>query len=196
MAAYKKVAQIIQLRTRLAPSVFESNPKSSSVGLNKALRSVIWGEGTSRIFAIVNQGTSAQTFILPTGNSWYDYLAGSSTLMAEGTSLTLAAGDMKVYTATKFNLPNIPDNYIFVGVEDVVEDGKLASLYPSMATDFVTVTADEQITAVQLMALSGKVYKPAYTEDGLVDVAPYEPGLYLLVVRFETFERAFKVIKL
>ena len=81
-------------------------------------------------------------------------------------------------------------------VYDVVEDGKLASLYPSMATDFVTVTADEQITAVQLMALSGKVYKPAYTEDGLVDVAPYEPGLYLLVVRFETFERAFKVIKL
>ena len=196
MAAYKKVAQIIQLRTRLAPSVFESNPKSSSVGLNKPLRSVIWGEGNSRIFAIVNQGTSAQTFTLPTGNSWYDYLAGSSTLMAEGTSLTLAAGDMKVYTAKKFNLPNIPDNYIFVGVEDVVEDGKLASLYPSMATDFVTVTADEQITAVQLMALSGKVYKPAYTEDGLVDVAPYEPGLYLLVVRFETFERAFKVIKL
>jgi hypothetical protein len=121
--------------------------------------------------------------------------------MAAGTSISLPAGDMKVYTAKKFTLPTIPDSYtaedfVYVGVEDVVEDGKLASLYPSMATDFVTVTADEQITAVQLMALSGKVYKPAYTEDGLVDVAPYEPGLYLLVVRFETFERAFKVIKL
>ena len=193
MAAYKKVGQIIQLRTRLASSVFNGNPASADVSSNKQLRSVIWGTGNERIFAIVNQGTSSQTFTLPTGNSWYDYLAGSTSLMAEGTSLTLPAGEMKVYTAKKFTLPNIPDNYTFVGINDVEAESK-ATVYPTIATDFITVTAEEAITDVRMMALSGKTYAPAYSEDGVVEVEGYEAGMYLLIVRFETFEQAFKVI--
>ena len=200
MAAYKKTAQIIQLRTRLLPSVFAGNPTSSDLGANRALRSVIWGEGTNRIFVITNHGTTEQSFTLPTGNSWYDYLAGGTTSMAAGTALKLAAGDIKVYTAKKIALPVIPDSYsdkdfVYVGVEDVNAD-KPASVYPSVANDFITINAEEEITNVQLMALSGQVYAPEYSEDGVVEVAGYNPGLYLLVVRFETFERAFKVIKL
>ena len=200
MAAYKKTAQIIQLRTRLLPSVFAGNPTSSDVGANRALRSVIWGEGTNRIFVITNHGTTEQSFTLPEGNSWYDYLAGGTTSMAAGTALKLAAGDIKVYTAKKIALPVIPDSYsdkdfVYVGVEDVNAD-KPASVYPSVANDFITINAEEEITNVQLMALSGQVYAPEYSEDGVVEVAGYNPGLYLLVVRFETFERAFKVIKL
>ena len=196
MNQYKKLGQLIQLRTKLAPSVFSGNPTSSDLASGKQLRSVIYGNGNSRIFIIANLGTSSKSFTLPTGNSWYDYLAGSPSQLAAGTSISLAAGDIKAYTATKYNLPDVPNAYAFVGIEDVeAEELAKSSIYPSITSDFVKIDSEEAISDVQVVALSGAVYSPKYTEEGVVDVNSLEEGMYLLVVRFETYERAFKFIK-
>ena len=195
MSAYQKLGQMIQLRTKIAPSVFAGNPTSSDLASGKSLRSVIWGSGNSRIFVISNLGTSAQNFTLPSGNSWYDYLAGSTSQLAAGKSISLAAGDVKVYTASKYTLPDVPNSYTFVGIEDVEAEDAKSSIYPSITSDFVKIDSEEAISDVQVVALSGAVYSPKYTEEGVVDVNSLEEGLYLLVVRFETYERAFKFIK-
>lgn len=193
MNAYQKLGQIIQLRTKLAPSVFEGNPTSSDLGTGKALRSVIWGSGNTRIFVLANFGTSTQSFSLPTGNNWYDYLAGSAQLLSGGANMSIAAGDVKVYTATKYNLPSVPNKYDYVGIGELEEAPK-ATIYPSVTSDYVTINAEEEISEVKLMSLSGQTYAPKYTEEGLVDVQGYDAGLYLLVVRFQSYETAFKVI--
>ena len=57
------------------------------------------------------------------------------------------------------------------------------------------IDSEEAISEVQVVALSGAVYTPKYTEEGVVDVDFLEEGMYLLVVRFQTYERAFKFIK-
>lgn len=193
--AYKKTAQIFQLRTRIAPSVFEGNPTSADLAHGKQLRSVIWGSGNNRIFIIANVGTTAQNFTLPTGNNWFDYLAGSTSQLTAGKSISLAGGDVKVYTASKYNLPDVDVTKLFVGIEDVEAEDAKSSIYPSITSDFVKIDSEEAISDVQVVALSGAVYSPKYTEEGVVDVNSLEEGLYLLVVRFETYERAFKFIK-
>lgn len=194
MKAYQKVGQIIQLRTRLAPAVFEGNPTSADLAHGKQLRSVIWGSGNNRIFVLANVGTTSMSYALPTGNSWYDYLENGTTQLPGGKSMTIGGGEVKIFTATRYNLPDVPNKYDFsVGINEVQDDGR-ASIYPTISSDFVTIDADEAISDVKLMALSGQTYSPNYTEDGLVDVRAYDAGLYLLVVRFQTYERAFKVI--
>jgi hypothetical protein len=196
MNSYQKLGQIIQLRTKLAPNVFKGNTTSSDLNHGKALRSVIWGNGNSRIFVLANFGTTAQSYTLPTGNNWYDYLEGSPSQLNGGKSMSIAAGDVKVFTATKYALPQIPTKYDFssaVGVEDLQDEPK-ASIYPTITSSFVTIDAEEEISDVQLMALSGQTYAPAYTAEGLVNLQDYDAGMYLLIVRFQTYERAFKVI--
>lgn len=196
MNQYKKLGQLIQLRTRIAPNVFAGNPTSSDLASGKALRSIIWGSGNNRIFIIANLSTSAQSFTLPTGNNWYDYLAGSTSQLAAGKSISLLAGEIKAYTASKYTLPDVPNAYAFVGIEDVeAEELAKASIYPSITSDFVKIDSEEAISEVQVVALSGAVYTPKYTEEGVVDVDFLEEGMYLLVVRFQTYERAFKFIK-
>lgn len=193
MNAYQKIAQIIQLRTKLAPKTFEGNPTSSDLSAGKALRSVIWGSGNSRIFVLANFGTTAQSYTLPTGNNWYDYLAGSTQVLSGGKSMSIAGGDVKVFTASKYDLPNVPNRYDYVGIGELEEAPK-ATIYPSVTSDFVTIDAEEEISDVKLVALSGQTYSPNYTEDGLVDVRAFDAGLYLLVVRFQSYETAFKII--
>ena len=193
--AYKKTAQIIQLRTKLAPSVFAGNPTSSDLKHGKQLRSITWGSGNNRIFIIANVGTSNKNFTLPTGNSWYDYLAGSSAQLAAGKSISLAGGDIKVYTAKKYNLPDVDITDLFVGIEDVEAEESKSSIYPSITSDFIKIDSEEAISDVQVVALSGAMYSPKYTEEGVVDVNFLEEGMYLLVVRYQTYEQAYKFIK-
>ena len=151
--------------------------------------------GNNRIFIIANVGTTAQNFTLPTGNNWFDYLAGSTSQLTAGKSISLAGGDVKVYTASKYNLPDVDVTKLFVGIEDVEAEAAKSSIYPSVTSDFIKIDSEEAISDVQVVALSGAVYSPKYTEEGVVDVNSLEEGLYLLVVRFETYERAFKFIK-
>ena len=194
--AYKKTGQILQLRTKIAPSVFEGNPTNTDLAHGKQLRSVTWGSGNNRIFIIANIGTTSKNFTLPTGNAWYDYLAGSPSQLAAGKSISLAGGDVKVYTASKYSLPDVDITKLFVGIEDVeAEEMAKSSIYPSITSDFVKIDAEEAISDVQVVALSGAMYSPKYTEEGVVDVTSLEEGMYLLVVRFQTYERAFKFIK-
>ena len=117
MQAYQKVAQIIRLRTRLLPTVFEGNPTAASLGSRKALRTIQWG---SNVFAAGNFAASGtQTVSLPSG-TWYDYLGGATKAAA---SYTLQPGEVKVFTGSQITAPEIPSHYNFkVPVENVFFD--------------------------------------------------------------------------
>ena len=115
MRAYQKTGQIIQLRTRLMPEVFEGNPTATSIGSGKALRTIQWG---SNVFVAGNFSTSGtQSVTLPSG-TWYDYLAGGSNASS---TYTLQPGEVKVFTGKKVTLPSVPAAYSNIeGIEDIV----------------------------------------------------------------------------
>jgi hypothetical protein len=120
MSQYQMIGQINQLRTRLLPEVFEGNPTAQDIAHGRPIRSVTWGEGINRVFIVANVSVDPQEITLPEGTAnWYDYLANNSNSTAEGTKVTLKAGEVKVYTAQYFQLPEVPSEYIFGEWTDV-----------------------------------------------------------------------------
>ena len=109
MAQYAKVAQACQLRTRLLPEVFTGDPTTVSVGSGKAVRTIQWG---SDVFVVANfHATSAQDATLPAG-TWYDYYAGGTSVVG-GTTLSLHAGEVRIFTGKTVELPEVPQSFDF-----------------------------------------------------------------------------------
>lgn len=115
MAAFQKVGQIIQLRTRLLPEVFEGNPTKVDIGGGKKLRTIQWG---SDVFVAGNFDVAGdQTVTLPSG-TWYNYFAQAKQTT---TTVTLKPGEVAIFTGKEVKLPEMPAGYEFyTDVEDVV----------------------------------------------------------------------------
>lgn len=99
VAAYTKCAQAIQLRTKIMPDVFAGNPTAQTIGSGAKVRSVQWG---SKVYVAANFDISSQTATLPSG-TWYDYYDGGT----RSGSITLQAGELKIFTDTQVALPTI-----------------------------------------------------------------------------------------
>ena len=102
VAAYEKCAQGIQLRTHIMPEVFAGDPTATALGSGVAVRYVQWG---SDVYVVANfDAASQQTASLPSGN-WYDYYAGGGSPVSG--SITLAPGEVKIFTGRQVELPQI-----------------------------------------------------------------------------------------
>lgn len=120
MKQYAKVAQAIQLRTKIMPEVFEGNPTSANIA-TAAVKSVQWG---SDVFVVANfHPSDSKEVSLPSG-TWYDYYAQGT---KAGAKVTLAAGEVKIYTGKKVDLPQI--DVTKVNIEQVLQDAAEMSSY-------------------------------------------------------------------
>ena len=117
MQAYQKTAQAIQLRTRLLPEVFAGNPTAATLGSGKTVRSIQWG---ADVYVVGNFSASAtETATLPDG-IWYDYYADGA--KESNHTITLAPGELKIYTGKQLRLPSVPDGYSFETDIDETKD--------------------------------------------------------------------------
>ena len=112
--AFTKCAQVITLRTQLAPQAFTGNP-SVNIGSGKALRTIQWG---NEVFAAANFSVSGNEAVTLPNGTWYDYLGGAQ--RANGT-YTLAPGELKVFTSTALQAPTFEDimSRPVQGIEDI-----------------------------------------------------------------------------
>lgn len=109
------VSKLIQLRTRLLPSVFAGNPTNQSLS-NTFVKTVQWG---GDVFVAANfDPSSTKTTTLPSG-TWYDYLNGATKMTSS--TITLKAGEIRAFTGTKIDAPVIPDSYdlLAAGIEEI-----------------------------------------------------------------------------
>ena len=118
-AAFKKVGQTIQLRTRLMPEVFEGNPTSTNIGGGAKLRTIQWG---SNVFVAGNFDVTAnQTVNVPSG-TWYNYFEQKK---QTATTITLAPGEFVILTGKECKLPAITTD-----LEDLVFPGATEEVLP------------------------------------------------------------------
>ena len=142
MAAFQKVGQINQLRTRLMPEVFEGNPTASSLTSGKALRTIQWG---SNVFVAGNFGvTGNQTVNLPAG-TWYNYFEQKQ---QTATSITLVPGEVAIFTGKQVALPEMPKGYNFTtDIENVVLPGVSSEILPPYNVTIYNING--QVVSVQ-----------------------------------------------
>ena len=105
IAAYTKCAQAIQLRTKIMPEVFAGNPTGQSISSGTKVRYVQWG---SDVYVVANFDINAQSATLPSG-TWYDYFANGA---KAGSSISLQAGELKIYTGKQLTLPTIDQDIV------------------------------------------------------------------------------------
>ena len=164
MSAFQKVGQIIQLRTRIMPEVFEGNPTKASIGSGAKLRTIQWG---SDVFVAGNfDVTGNQTVTLPSG-TWYDYFGEKK---ETNTSITLAPGEVAIFTGKQVALPEMPEAYDFdTAIEDVVVTP--AEILPPYNVQVYTVSGqmvDRQVNVMQvdLSGLHSGLYIVQYEKNG------------------------------
>ena len=135
-AAFKKVGQTIQLRTRLIPEVFEGSPTASSLGSGKSLRTIQWG---SNVFVAGNFGvTGNQTVNVPSG-TWYNYFEQKK---QTATTITLAPGEYVILTGKECKLPTITTD-----LEDLVFPGSTSEVLPPYNVTIYNVNG--QVVSIQ-----------------------------------------------
>lgn len=204
MGQYQKVAQMLQLRTRIKPEVFEGNPEEQDVGSGEAIRSVTWGTGVNSVFVVSNlDASSVQSYTLPEGtNEWYDYLTDSNVPQGNGTELSLKAGEVKVWTGQYIALPEVPDRYVYTDTVIEVELGTtlpeskpLCSVYPTVASEVVYVVSETTPERIEVIDLMGRRMVSQPGHDGTVDVSTLQKGLYIVVVTYERRQESIKIYR-
>ena len=197
MNQYKIMGQINQLRTRILPKVFEGNPTAQDLAHGRPIRSITWGDGVNRVFVVSNVSVTPQECTLPTGTTnWYDYLANNPNALPAESKITLNAGEVKVYTAQYFQLPEVPTKYVFddyVNIEDV-EFKSNCVIYPTISEDIVFIEASEEIQSVEVINIQGQ---KMMTENSVntINISSLPQGVYMVIINFNNTQEAHKIYR-
>ena len=116
--------------------------------------------------------------------------------MAAGTKITLPAGQVKVYTAQFFQLPEVPTQYSFddyVNIEDVKFKSNCV-IYPTISDDIIFIETTEDIKSVEVINIQGqKVISEGSVET--INVSSLPQGLYMVIINFEDTQEAYKIYR-
>lgn len=160
MKQYTQIAQIIQLRTKLLPEVFEGNPTVANVTGSRELRTVQWGNDVCLLgnFSAVFD----QTATMPEG-TWYNYFTQQQ---QPAGSVTLKPGEMLLLTGEQLQLPNIGTS-----VENIFLPVASAQILPPYdvtvyTIDGQTVSAQYNVEQVDLNNLNHGMYLIQYEKNG------------------------------
>ena len=202
MRAYEKVAQTIQLRTKILPSVFAGNPTSSDLGTGNAARSVIWGTGDSRVFVVGNFNAPSDgvthvgsvNISLPQGNNWFDYFEDGNSPINAGTNVTLQPGELKIYTATKQELPEITFPIENLSIDNISDNINL-NVYPTYFDNEVKIETDFSIRQIHVISMNGTFISPSLNNNKL-DLSQLKPGMYLLHIMYNNSKtKVVRIVK-
>lgn len=162
MEQYTKVAQTIQLRTKLMPDVFEGNPTQANINGGRALRIVQWGKDVFMAgnFSVVDN----QTVTIPEG-TWYNYFKQEQ---QTATSLTLAPGELLILTGTQVELPKVGLDS-GTGFDNIISNAtQLLPPYNVRVYNINGQLMSQQVNAMSadLTGLNAGLYIVQYEKDG------------------------------
>lgn len=165
MAAFQKVGQIIQLRTRIMPEVFEGNPTAASLGSGKSLRYIQWG---ANVFVAGNFGvTGNQTVTLPSG-TWYNYFQQKQ----QSGTITLTPGEVAIFTGKQVTLPQMPEAYDFAtDVENIFIPEVSTEILPPYNVIIYTISGQpisvqRNVEQIDFNGLNNGLYIIQYEKNG------------------------------
>ncbi len=169
MAQYRKVSQIIRLRTQRMPDLFLTTPKQAQLGSGKAAKWIWWASDTASVFVAGNCAAAQAVEVEVPEGTWYNYFTGKQT--PSGTH-TLSAGELLLLTSR------------FYGALDATSPSMPLSF--SYANDYIFLS---QPAAVSVYSIAGMLLKAARVEESLY-VGDLSDGVYLLSITTDTASRS------
>lgn len=167
-AAFHKVGQAIQLRTRLMPEVFEGDPTKVEIGGGKVVRTIQWG---SDVFVAGNfSAKDEKTVTIPDGK-WYNYYEQKE---QTETTITLSPGALIILTGTQQTLPEMEPFYAFsrnTDVENVFVPELPTQILPPYNVTIYTisgqaVSVQKNVNQVDMTAINHGLYLIQYEKNG------------------------------
>ena len=122
----------------------------------------------------------------------------SSLSIAEGTKITLKAGEVKVYTAQYFQLPEVPTKYDFgtkteTNIENV-DSRSICNIYPTIAKNIVFIETTETIKSVEVINVQGqKVISEGNVKS--INISSLPQGLYMIIITLNETQEAYKIYR-
>lgn len=167
-AAFHKVGQAIQLRTRLMPEVFEGDPTKVEISGGKVVRTIQWG---SDVFVAGNfSAKDEKTVTIPDGK-WYNYYEQKE---QTETTITLSPGALIILTGTQQTLPEMEPFYAFsrnTDVENVFVPELPTQILPPYNVTIYTisgqaVSVQKNVNQVDMTAINRGLYLIQYEKNG------------------------------
>ncbi len=191
MGQYKKIAQAIQLRTRIIPQVFEGNPNSAVISSSMKVRTISWGSGENAVFVMGNfAAEDVLTAKLPSGN-WYSYLDNSTSAIAGDKEISLQPGELRIFTAKHYELPDFSTDYNITEVPEIKTQS--AKVYPTITDGKVFIDGD--VLSAQLFDLNGHLIN-TYGSVRNIELGNVQSGLYILQIQTSNKETTrVKILK-
>lgn len=203
MNAYARTAQLVQLRTKLAPELFQDGTCKATVGAGRSARYIQWEHNGERIIVVgnfnVNGGSqyTGSTTVKPftAAGTWYDYYAETEIIANADTELTLAPGELRIYTTTPYELPEVPESFQYPDKLCTPAYEVDCTVYPTFVTDYVHIRTDAVVKQVKVLDLQGRQVIACSGDVVQVDLSALVRGMYLMVITFDKQQQAYKVIK-
>ncbi len=187
--AYEKSAKAITLK-RLYPKAFTEGNYQLNIGggdWNNGRRIALTHSDLDMVM-IGNFKPSGSTATYPNFSKtgvWYELLSGEElNVTNKNMTIDLPAGEVRIYTDRK------------VEIDNAVNDLKTVNftIFPTVATDRLTINTDEQVKSVVVYSLEGKKVKTVLNTKTM-DVTDLNSGMFLMNITTNKSQGVGKFIK-
>ncbi|KAF0237566.1 MAG: hypothetical protein FD181_1804 [Prolixibacteraceae bacterium] len=174
----------------------EFTPEIYSYQLNGAVKWYQLANGNNHVFAVGNfdivQKTANVTF--PKTGKWHEFFTRDS-LDVNFTSLniTLAPGEYRLYSTRKFDDPHVVTENKEISIQN-----EEIRIYPNPARNEINISSVENITDIQVYAITGKQIlnqKFSSVNQLKLNIEGFSPGIYLLKVLHNNQVSTLKFVK-
>jgi hypothetical protein len=174
----------------------EFSSQSFTSDLVGAIKWYKYTSGQNHVLAAGNfditEKSASLTF--PVTGKWYEFFTRDSIeINSTNQSFTLAPGEYRLYSTRKFDEPNV----VTENREIPVQTGKIR-VYPNPARSEINIMSSENITEIQVYAITGKQIlnqKFSSVNQLKLNIEGFSPGIYLLKVVHNNQVSTLKFVK-
>ena len=174
----------------------EFTPEIYSYQLNGAVKWYRLTNGSNHVFSVGNfdimQKTANVTF--PKAGKWYEFFTGDSIdISTTNQSIPMVPGEYRLYSTRKFVDPHV----VTQNRETPLQSGKIC-IYPNPARNEINISSVENITDIQVYAITGKQIlnqKFSSVNQLKLNIEGFSPGIYLLKVLHNNQISTLKFVK-
>lgn len=192
VALFEVMAKLNELKQ----TYVEFTPEIYSYKLNGAVKWYQLTNGNNHVFAVGNfdivQKTANVTF--PKAGKWYEFFTGDSIdISTTNQSIPMVPGEYRLYSTRKFVDPHV----VTQNRETPLQSGKIC-IYPNPARNEINISSVENITDIQVYAITGKQIlnqKFSSVNQLKLNIEGFSPGIYLLKVLHNNQISTLKFVK-